>query len=308
MSLTYNEISSLTNKYFIPKLYDNIFTSNILFSRARKKWYHKKAGGESIMVPVAYATTTASAWYDGQDNLTTSANNQITAMNFDWKQIHAAITISGRDEAINSGSETQVVDFVKAKVELAEKTIVDAVGTGLYNDGTTDTKAIVGLRLAVDSAGTYGGISRTDYSWLSAQEDSSTTALSLAVMQGMFGDCTVGNSKPSVITTTQDIFDIVWGKLQPQQRWADKTTADAGFQNILFNGTPVVVDNKCPSSHMFFLNEDYLQFIVHPDRDFRFRPFTSPENQDVATAHILWMGALVLSNPRMCGKFGAITE
>jgi hypothetical protein len=58
---------------------------------------------------------------------------------------------------------------------------------------------------------------------------------------------------------------------------------------------------------MFFLNEDYLGFEVMSERDFKFQPFIKPTNQDVATAHIFWMGALWCSNCRMQGKLGAIT-
>lgn len=305
MALTYDELSSITSAYFVPKLVDNIFASNTLLARARKKWYNTRSGGTKVIVPVAYAQSTAAGWYNGGDTLTITANDQVTAAEFDWQQAYAAITITGRDEIINSGKE-QMVDFVKSKVQLAEKTLTDTIGTGIYNAGTT-TNAIVGLRLAIDSAGTYGGINRTSYSWWSAQEDSTTTALSLPLMQGIFGDCTIGNSKPSVITTTQDLFDIFWGKLQPQQRFADSKTADAGFQNLLFNGTPVIVDGHCTAAHMFFINEDYIKFEVQSERNFTFKPFVRPTNADNATAHILWMGALCVDNCRMHGKLGAIT-
>lgn len=308
MALNYSEISAITEKYFYPKLVDNIFTSNVLLMRAKKKgWYEKVGGGEKVIMPVLYATTTASGWYNGSDTLTITANDQITAAEFDWKQAHATISITGRDEKINGGSKEKIVDFVRAKTQAAEKTLAQNIGTGLYNDGTTDTDAIVGLRLGVDSAGTYGGIDRTTYSWWAAQEDSTTTTLSLGVIQGMYGDCTVGPSHPTIITTTQDIYDIYIGKLQPMQRYTDSDTASAGFQNVMYAGTPIVVDGQCPANHMFFINEEYIKFVVHKDADMAFQPFVRPTNQDVAVAHILWMGVLGINNCRMMGKLGAIT-
>jgi hypothetical protein len=307
MALDYTELSATTQKYFYPKLVDNIFTSNILLMRAKKKgWYEKVGGGEKIVMPVAYALNTASGWYSGGESLTVTANDQITAAEFSWKQAHATISITGRDEAINGGSKESIINFVRAKTQLCEKTLADNLGTGLYNVGT-DADAIVGLRLAVDSAGTYGGINRTNYSWWSAQEDSTTTTLSLGLIQGMYGDCTVGSSHPTVITTTQDIYDIYIGKLQPMQRYQDSDTASSGFQNVMHAGTPVVVDNHCPANHMFFINEEFIRFIVHKDRDMKFMPFVRPTNQDVAVAHILWMGGLGVNNCRMHGKLGAIT-
>ena len=306
MALNYSEVSAITEKYFYPKLVDNIFTSNALLQRARKKWWHLQDGGEKIINPVAYATTTASGWYDGADTLNTTSNDQITAAEFDWKFIYANVTITRKDELKNSG-KTGIINLVKSKVQIAEKTLADNLGTGLYNAGTT-TNAIIGLRLAVDSAGTYGGIARGTYTWWSAQEDSTTTVLSLPLIQGLLGDCTVGSDSPTVIPTTQDLYDIAWGLLQPQQRFQDTETAKAGFQNILISGKPVIVDNHCPANHMFMLNENYLMFTVHTKENFRFEPFQKPINQNVSSAKIYWAGALCSNNSRMHGKLGAITS
>lgn len=308
MALTYNEISAITQKHFVPKLVDNIFGSNPLLSRAKKNWMETVSGGEKILVPVAYATTSANGWYTGTDTLDTAANDQITSAEFDWKFIYSNVTISRTDELKNSGSEA-IVNFVKSKIQLAEKTLADSLGTGLYNTGTT-TNAIIGLRLAVDSAGTYGGINRTNYSWWSAQEDSTTTALSIAAMQALWGDCTVGSDVPSVIMTCQDVYDDYYGLLQPQQRFQDKETASGGFTNLLYNSAPVIVDSHCPSTasalHMFMLNESYLSLKVHRDENFRFEPFIKPTNQNVATAKVYWAGALCCSNPRMQGKLATL--
>jgi len=305
MALTYGEISAITEKYFHKKLVDNIFDSNTLLQRSRKKgWYETIPGGESIMVPVAYATTTAAGWYSGADTLSTTKNDQITALNFDWKFAYASITINRADELKNSGPQ-QIIDLVKSKVQLAEKTLADNIGTGLYNAGTT-TDAIIGLRLAVDSTGTYGGISRTDYSWLAAQEDSTTTTLSIKKLQNICGDATVGNAKPTVITTTQDIWDDYFSLLQPQQRFQDSETANGGFQSLLFAGSPMIVDSHCPASNLFALNEDYLSFKAHKDENFRFEEFTKPVNQNVSSAKVYWAGALCCSNPRLQGKMTAL--
>lgn len=306
MALTYGEISAITEKYFYPKLVDNIFTSNTLLQRARKKgWYETVDGGERVLMPVAYATTTASDWYAGSDTLDTTANDQITAAEFEWKFLFANITINRADELKNSGKQ-RIINFVRSKVQLAEKTLADNLGTGLYNAGTT-ANAIIGLRLAVDSAGTYAGLNRTTYSWWSAQEDSTTTALSLSTMQALYGDCTVGTAKPTVITADQDYFDDYWALLQPQQRFTNDETAKGGFQNLLFNGTEFIVDNHSPASNLFMLNEDYLCFKVHKDENFRFEPFIKPTNQNVSTAKIYWAGVLGCNNPRLQGKFSNLS-
>ncbi len=305
MALTYNEINAITEKYFHPKLVDNIFTSNTLLQRAKSKgWLETIDGGEKIIVPLAYATTTAGGAYSGSESLNTTSNDQITAAEFDWKFYYANVTVARGDELKNSG-KAQMVNFVKSKVQMAEKTLSDTIGTDLYNVGTTANK-LIGLRLGVDSAGTYGGIARATYSWWAAQEDSTTTALSIGTIQSLIGDCTQGSSRPSVITTTQDIFDDLFGLLQPQQRYTDSKTADAGFQNLMFAGIPVIVDAHCPASCLFAINEDYIHLLVHKDENFRFEPFQKPINQNVSSAKVYFAGCLAISNCRMMGKLGAI--
>lgn len=306
MALTYNEISSITQKYFIQKLVDQIFTSNVLFQRMKKgKTYETYDGGDPIMQPVMYATTTASGSYAGSDTLSTTANDQISAAEFSMKQYYANITITRQDELKNSG-KAQMIDFVKSKVQIAEKTLNDNLGTGLYNAGTT-AKDLTGLRLALAGTGsTYAGISKTTYSWWRGQTDATTTAVTIAAIEALYGQCTVGNDKPSVILTTQAIFDDYHGLVQPQERFVDEETASAGFTNLAFRSVPVIVDNHCPTYYMFLLNESYIRLLAHKDENFRFEPFTKPINQNVACAKIYWAGELVVSNPRMSGMFSAL--
>lgn len=304
MALT-SEISATTQKYFVPKMVDNIFNSNALFQRGRKKFYDSVDGGTDIQVPLLYATTTASGWYSGEETLNTTANDQETAASFDWKQLYANITIKRLDELKNSGA-AQVIDHVKVKVQSAEKTMKDTFGTALFNDGTT-SNALVGLRSVVGSSRAYGTIDSSSNSWWDAQVDSSTTALTMGAMQSLYGDCTIDNDKPSVVISTQDQFDNYYSLLQPQQRFQDDDTAKGGFMNLMFNGIPFIVDSHCPSGYLFMLNENYLSIKYHPKENFRFEPFIKPVNQNISLAKIYWAGAFTCSNPRMQGVMSALT-
>lgn len=305
MALSYDQISAITQKKFIPKLYDNIFDSNPLLQRMKKKSYEKLDGGERIVVPLNYATVTASGWYSGADTLSTTDNEVITAAEYTWKQLYANISVTRSDELKNSG-DSQILSLVKNKIKIAEKTMEDKLGTGIYSDGT-DTKSIVGLRDIVATNQTVGGISQSSYSWWQAQVDSSTTTLTIAAMQSRDNVCTVNNDSPTVIATTRTLFNSFYGLLQPQQRFVDSETAKGGFSSLMFNGKPVITDSYCPANHMFFLNENYLHLFAHKDEDMRFEPFQKPINQNVKVAKIYWMGALGSSNNRLQGALTACT-
>jgi len=301
MALTYGELSSITQKYFVPKLVDNIFASNAALSRARKKWY-EKGSGISLMQPLAYATTSAAQRFSGSDSLNITANDQITAATWVWKEMQAPITITKIDELTNSGPQ-QVVNFVKAKVQMAEKSLGSMLGTDLFGDGTT-ANSIEGLAMVTAVTGSHGGIAKQTYSWWQAKQDTTAAAITYARLRGLMGDCTIDNDKPTVAFTTQDIYDDITLLFQPQQRFTDAKTADAGFSNILVEGMPVIVDSHVASGDCYLINENYV--TLYYLEDFRFDPFVKPTNQAVSTAHIYWTGALASSNNRMHGVFTAL--
>ena len=305
MALTYDQVTAITEKKFIPKLYDNIFDSNPLLQRLKKNSYQVLDGGERIMVPLNYAQMTASGWYSGSDTLDTADNANITAAEYTWKSLYANITILRSEELKNSG-DSQILSLVKSKVQIAEKTLADTLGTGLYSDGSTAT-SIVGLRDIVATDQTVGGISQTDNSWWRGQVDSSTTTLSLAAMQTLFNSASVDSEMPSVIVGTRSNYDRYYNLLQPQQRFMDSETAKGGFSSLMFNGKPFISDSHVPSAHIFGLNESSLILAVHKDENMRMEPFQMPINQNVKIAKIFWFGAFGSSNNRYHFKLSAIT-
>jgi hypothetical protein len=305
MALTYDQVTAITQKKFIPKMYDNIFDSNPLLARAKKKgWYDKLDGGERIVVPLIYASTSASGWYSGSQTLDTSDNQNISAAEYLWKQLYANISIR-RDEELKNSGDSQILSLVKNKVKIAEKTLADTLGSGLYSDGS-DSQAIAGLRSIVATANTVGGISQSSNSWWQSKVDSTSTVLTIPAMQTIHTQCTVDNDKPSVGICTRSIYDLYYNLLQPQQRFADSDVAKGGFTSLMFNSIPLIADSHCPSSHLFFLNEDYLNLWVHKDEDMRMEEFQKPINQNVKVAKIYFMGAMGSSNNRLHGKLSAI--
>lgn len=304
MALTYDQITAITEKKFIPKMVDNIFNANVLLKRLKAK-EKLQSGGTKVLVPLAYAETSAAGWYQGAETLDTTDNDQITAAEFEWKQIYANISITRSDELKNSGDQA-ILNFVKNKVMIAEKTIRQKLSTGIYNTGT-DAKQIQGLRLLMSASNTYGGIDQSAQSWWQANVDTSTTTLTLSAMQAMYGDCGEGTDYPDLIVGDQDMFDRYHALLTPQQRFASEDEARGGFKSLLFNGAPVVVDASASAGDMYFLNMEFLDLYPHKDENFRMEPFMKPVNQNVKTGKIFWFGVMAASNARRFGILDAIT-
>lgn len=304
MALTYGQISAITTNKIIPKAVDNIFKSIPLMSRMKKKM-KLEDGGLQIQQPLNYAQASAVQWYQGADTLDTSDNEVITAAVFDWAQIHATVSVTRRDELKNMGDSGKL-NFVKTKVEIAEKSIRDTIATALFNSGT-DPKAIVGARTFGSTSNTYGGLSQSTYSWWQSNVDSTTTTLSLSAMQSSWGSASINGEPPSVVICTQANYDRVYALLQPQQRFMDSETADAGFSTLQFNGVPLIADSKCPTGYIFYFNEDYLELYMHKAENFRFEDFAKPINQNVQVAHIYAAMVFASSNNRMHAVMSGIT-
>lgn len=304
MALTYDQISAITQKKWIPKMYDNIFDSNPLLYRLKKNSYKKLDGGTSIMVPLNYAQNSASGWYAGADTLSITDNDVITSAEYSWKQLYASIVIKRDDELKNSG-DAAILNFVKQKVEISEKTMADLLGTSLFNAGT-DAKAIGGLRLIVNTTSTVGGISQTTYSWWAGQVDSTTTVLTIPALQTQFTAASVDSMVPSVVVGSRANYNRYYHLLQPQQRFMDEKMAKGGFESLMFNSKPFIHDSHVPANHVFMLNENNLHLCVHKQEDMRFSPFQKSINQNVKIAQIFWMGNLASSNNRLHVKFTAL--
>jgi len=155
MPLTWDQVSGITAKKFIPKLVDNIFDSRPFFERMKRKNLMKLDGGTQILQPLAYAVTSSAGWYSGADTLSTADNEQITSADYDWKFAYVNLTIKRTDELKNAGDAAKI-SLVRSKTELAEKTMADQLGTALWNAGT-DSSAMGGLRHILSTGNTVGG-------------------------------------------------------------------------------------------------------------------------------------------------------
>jgi len=309
MTVSVSAINAITKQAFIPKLVDNVMVSNVLLMYLQKnKGLENIDGGQDLRVPVRYARFNSRGWYAGSESQNTAYNEKKTALVFDWKQYYVNITISGLDKLKNMG-ENRVIDHVKSEVEAAEDDLKDSFGTGMYSNGSTDPKSIVGVRGYLSTTATYGGIAQSGESWLQSNIDSTTTTLSLAKMQERYEVASIPPERPDLITTTETIFNSYWSLLQPQQRFADSESASAGFKNLLFNGSVVMEDSYCPSSHMIFHNTKYIRLYSHKDRKFpgEYIDFRKFFDQDAEIATLQWAGAMVCSSPRLQSAMTVLT-
>jgi hypothetical protein len=304
----FDALLSTTLANYRDQLTDNVFTARPLtYFLMDKGRIRMLDGGTKIVEPLIYGQNSTVGSYSGYDTISLTAQAGISAAEFDWKQYAASIAISGIEEAKNNG-EAEIINLLEAKIMQAEESMREGFNQMFFGNGTGNSgKNWNGLGNLVSSVGTVGGIDRADAlnTWWRSYVNPNSGAFTLAKMATAYNSVSVGNDHPDMVLTTQTLFEKYEALLQPQLRYTDTKTADAGFQNLLFKAAPVTYDVHCPAGYAYFLNSKYLTLVGHSGKWFSQTEFVRPENLDAQYALIMCYGNLTIRN---AAKQGVITD
>ena len=312
----FDALLSTTLSNYRKQFADNLSTSFFLFWWLTQKGKKNLIdGGESIVVQLMYGKNNTVKSYEGYEVLDVTPQEGLTAAKFPWKQVAGSISISRKEERQNSG-ESKLISLMKSKVTQAEISMRDEINRQWFGDGTgNNSKDMFGLQLLVEDGaawGTLAGIDRNDAlnTWWRNQFIGTVGSFAtngLDKMRTLYNSASRGNEHPDIGLTTQSVFEFYEKVLVPQERFDDKTTGDAGFQNLKFKGMVLGYDEQCPTGYMWMLNSNYLEADIDKESDLITTEFVRPENQDAKTAQILLMGNFVTSNAARQGLMNGIT-
>lgn len=321
MALTWSDLNSKTNKHIVPRMIDSIYKNSPVFTRLRTKHMEQFAGGTSIRHPIAYARLKGGAFTRGQ-GFDTSYVQTDTALEVLVKAYYVNITLFGIDAVLNRGPEAAMTT-VETKMVNAAGRMAELLGTDIFLDGQgTDSSAIQldGFESAIDDGATfasYGGITRADIATganvgINSFVKTMAGALALSDFQSAYGATWFGHEHVDLIVVTQAIWDIIWSKLQPQQRFMETDTdvAKVGFQALRFNGASLTVDQYAPAGKAWFLNTKYIQFWITTLQKYSFGFTGWKENQqnDDACGQYLFAGNILNVAPRLMAVVKNITS
>lgn len=302
---SFDALVTTTLKNYRPKLIENLMSHEAFWWLLKSKgMVNEEGGSRGIVQPILYGENDTVRSYSGWDLLDISPQEGISAAEFDWKFLATAITISGEEEFRNQGSKTRVINLLKAKIRQAELSLQLKLNEMLFGDGSGNgSKDIQGLLAAVEDGtawSTYGGIDRDTFSfwrnqWMdfdASYTDFDTTAgksiEGLVAMRRMYNNVSIGKVKPGLIITTQDLVEKYEAVIEgDKMRVTSNKLADAGFAALEFKGIPLVWDNDCPTDTMYFLNPEFMRFVVGKGRNFKNTEFVRPQNQDAKSSLIL---------------------
>jgi hypothetical protein len=314
----WDRLTSITRELVLPGIADSIVKDNPILFRLMDKG-DRKSGGKRIEQVVRYANNTQGGAYEGLDTLDTASEDTRTRAYFSWRQYHQPIVFSNIDIAKNGG-EGKIEDLLKTEMEDAKLALQDKFGTALFT--AQSGKSLDSLVDACDdgtNVASYGGITRSTYTWFKGNYTASSGALSLTNMATMYDSCKSGSKVPTIIVTHESEWSSYEALLHPHVRFNFDAgngfpKIDGGFQAMMFRGTPVVADEYCTDGYMYFLYEPTLKFVTlkHPKyptdkRGFSLTQMREPTDQDGQVGFILWYGNLICTEPRKQGVLRGIT-
>lgn len=314
-STTFTELVSTTWRNHSKDVRDNLSKNNALYARMVKKGnIRKETGGLTITTPLDYNANGTYQRYSGYDILNIQQSDVITAAEFQWRQIALNIVASGLELRINNG-DSRIVNLAKARIKNAMRTFKNNFSADLYSDGTLSNQ-INGLQALVADAGTgtVGGIDSGSWAfWQNAVQSAaaplqgggavtpSATTIEGSLMLPLWLNQVRGDDKPDLIVSSNDYFQFYEASQVSIKRYTDKESADGGFTSLKYKNADVIFDggSGIPAAHMYFLNTEYLELVVHTDANLSVQDDMKPYNQDSVVIPVLWMGNLVVTNRRL---------
>ena len=266
-------------------------------------------GGASIVEHLLHKKQTDGGFFLGRDPLNTTQGENAILCEYRWQNAYEPIQITFDDEMDNSGDEAKLIDLAGVRMKQAELAIKDRLGQALVTSVAGANNLIpLSTLVATGTLGTVAG--GTDTFWQSTVTTSGAFATQgLTDMQTLYSTLSSSSmmDTPTHAITTRTVWNRFYATRLPLERLMNTSTGSAGFQNITFNGIPVIWDQYCDSGVLYMLNSNYWNLTVHEKVDFTTTDFIRPSNQMVKVAFILWRGNQTTDNRRRLGKLSSIT-
>jgi hypothetical protein len=289
-------------------------------------------GGTECRVPVVLTeSSNVGAISTYETFSTTPEDGPDTARYPDWFKNRASVVVDNTELSQNRGPY-QIVNLLNAKMAIAKQSLMNELSRQLFTANTAAPKEINGLAGFISSTGavgTVGGITQASYSNWQNQAETITAfgTDGLDAWEKVYMDASKKGTHPDIILVDPRVYRFFKRLVAPNQAERDKALWDQGFQNLLFEGTPVVPCDQLTAGESYFLTttgkrqvNDFnlkpehfsmigknplaqgkgtgvgLQLAILKNDDFRMTDFMTPPNSDVIMAHQYFTCMLVASS------------
>lgn len=335
-SITFNRVYSTTAAAERSTVAMEIVQANPLLWHMYRQGAIIYEGGTECRVPVVLTESQNIGAIGTYETFSTTAEDGPTKARYpDWYKNRASMVIDNTELAQNRG-KYQIVNLLQAKMAIAKISMINDLSRQLYADNAANTKEINGLQsmieflAPVDQVKTVGGIAKADYAnWRNQYGTISAFGTDgLDVWEEVYMDCSKKGTHPDIMLTDPAVYRFFKRLVAPNQEERDVAMWNQGFENLLFNGTPVVPDEELAGTgKTFFLTTsgrrgvtDFnlkpeffetpgknpmaqgkgtgigIQLAILSSDDFRQTEFMTPPNSDVILSHTYFTSMLVASS------------
>ena len=336
------------------ELIDNIGATNaFFFEMISKELYEGQDGGTYIQIPLMYGLQTADS-YDGYDELSTVPVDGITDCIYQWRQVAAAIAYSMKEVKQN---KQKLVDLVKSRIKQAELGLQEMfsqmlmwgsasqTGGSLLTPYTSPINGSLGIEPlwefmtnTITANTSIGNINQSTNTWWQNKYLACTATTydgHLLQFDQIFTRCGLGTGgKPKLVLCDEVTYELTVHAMFQKYRWTESKVDEAyPFENILFKGAHIVMDDKVPdlknsiiptlsggagaassltNGTAAFINPKFMKMIFEEDSDFKMleddsgKTMFKPVNGDSRVGHVAWMGNLTADNRRKLGVMDTI--
>jgi hypothetical protein len=306
----WSELASTTYRNHSKEVADQVSKHNALFRRLTEKGRTRvEDGGLTIVQPLDYQANSTYQRYSGFDVLNINAVDVLTAAEYPWRQVAVNVAASGLEIRTNAGAD-RIVNFTKAKVKNAMRSMANGLSVDTYSDGTASNQ-INGVQaiIADTGLGTVGGINAATWAFWqnivqsaaaplqggSAITPSATTIESL--MLPLWIRLTRGTDMPDMIVMSDDYFTFYEQSQTALKRYTSDQNGQGGMVSMKYKSADVFFDSSggIPNAHAYFINTDYLDMVAHKDANMTMMDELRSVNQDAVVIPVLFQGNLVCS-------------
>ena len=329
-TISFDRVYSTTLQAVRDTVAMEIVQSNPLLWHMYRQGAVQYEGGTECRPPVVLTeSSNVSAISTYETFSTTPEDGPDTARYPTWYKNRASVIVDNTELSQNRGAY-QIVNLLNAKMAISKISLMNELSRQLFTTNLGASKEIAGLpnfmtvtgsalQSAQSAAGVVGGITQASYpNW--QNQGASITAFGtdgLDVWERIYMDASKKSTHPDLILVDPTVYRFFKRLVAPNQAERDKALWDQGFQNLLFEGTPVVPEEQLAGSGLcYFLTttgkrgvNDFnlkpehfttpgknplaqgkatgvgLQLAVLTNDDFRMTDFMTPPNSDVIMAH-----------------------
>lgn len=314
--------------YRTREIQDLVFNSDPVTRILRERGLFKPFTGPEIRVPLTIDKLEGQ-WFTGYDKLNNEPKEILNSAVFTPKNLAVGFSLSGTELRGNEGRE-RVIDLFEAYMDNAENSMRDEWEIALHGDGTgSGGRAMIGLGGAlpiIPTTGVYGGIDRaahpiwqpsvfnaaTDFTGIGVTGWDSTTARK--IINQIVSLRSKGGRYPKLWIADINAYQAIDAATVAIQR----VTRDANGFGV--GPAPLIIDTPAgpvsvycatgvgtvmPANTIYFIDPEGME--VRYMANYNMVPLfpgdgAMPINQDAHAQYLLWVGELILKNPRFSGR------